>query len=287
MCIHITEAPRDALQGLTTFVPTVVKAAYLRKLLAVGFAQLDCVSFVSPTVIPQLRDSSAVLAAVSAAVGQNKLLAIVANVRGAKAACEEDILHSLGYPLSLSETFQQKNTRCNISTALKELQEIQYYCQTAKQLLVFLSMGFGNPYGDKYNESVLLRMVDHVQAIGLKRLSIADTVGLASPKHIERTLGLLLRRMPEVAISVHLHTTPNEACDKVAAAYQAGCKCFDTALHGYGGCPMASEKLIGNLATQTLITYMETQNESIDIDKVALKVASAHAKQLFATYANH
>ncbi len=287
MPIQITEAPRDALQGLTTFVPTARKVAYLRKLLAVGFAQLDCVSFVSPTVIPQLRDSAAVLAAVSDEVGQNKLLAIVANVRGAKAACEENILHSLGYPLSLSETFQQKNTRCNIKTALKELQEIQYCCQTTKQLLVFLSMGFGNPYGDTYNESVLLRMADHVQTMGVKQLSVADTVGLASPKHIERTLSLLLRHMPDMDISVHLHTTPNEARDKVAAAYQAGCKYFDAALHGYGGCPMASEKLIGNLSTQTLITYLDTQNESIDIDKVALKEASAHAKQLFAAYANH
>lgn len=283
--ISITEAPRDALQGIHTFIPTEKKVAYLRSLLDVGFAQLDCVSFVSAKVIPQLRDSAAVLEAIAPWVGKNQLLAIIGNLRGAEEACQQPTLRSLGYPLSLSETFQQRNTRRSIETALDELQNIEACCQeTQKKLLVFLSMGFGNPYGDKYDEDVLLSRVERLQKLGTQQISIADTVGLATPRQIEKTFSLLQRQFPEAAIGVHLHTHPKEARDKAAAAYQAGCRYFDSTMHGYGGCPTAADQLIGNLSTETLISYLESQGEPLKLNKKALQAASSHAHQLLSGY---
>ena len=284
--LAITEAPRDALQGVSEFVPTKEKAAYLRLLMEVGFSQIDCVSFVSPKAIPQLRDSAEVLRKVADKVGDNKLLAIVANLRGAEAACQQPELHGLGYPLSLSETFQQRNTGRSIKAALKDLQAIQTHCKAAeKSLLVFLSMGFGNPYAEKWDDSVLLAMVDRLEVAGLRRFSVADTVGLAQPRQIEQTLSHLLRRFPEVEVAVHLHASPEQARDKIAAAYQAGCTRFDAAMRGYGGCPMAEDKLTGNIATETLVDYLESQGEVLDLDKKAFRSVSRAAQRLFDAYA--
>ena len=283
--VSITEASRDALQGIKSFIPTEEKVSYLRALLKVGFSCIDCVSFVSKKVVPQLQDSKDVLDKVSKEVYKSKLLAVVANLEGAETACEQSALRKLGYPLSLSETFQQRNTRRSIASAIEDIKKIQHICvDSDKSLLVFLSMGFGNPYGDRYNKETLLQITEQLQVLGLSQISVADTVGLASPKQIEQTLSLLLRRFPEIELSVHLHARPESAREKIDSAYQAGCTSFDAAMQGYGGCPMAKDKLIGNIATETLLAYLQSQGETLDMDEKAFEEASQHAKQLFSTY---
>ena len=282
--VSITEASRDALQGVKNFVPTNEKVSYLQALMKVGFSCIDCVSFVSKKIVPQLRDSEEVLAKIEE-VKKNNLLAVVANLQGARIACQQANLHSLGYPLSLSETFQYRNTRRSISTSIEDLKSIQDSCVTSeKSLLVFLSMGFGNPYGDSYDEEVLLRMVEKLLLLGLCRISVADTVGIARPQKIERVLSLLFRRFPEAEVAVHLHTRPESTEDKIKAAYQAGCTHFDAAIQGYGGCPMAEDKLVGNIPTEILIKYLQSQGEILNIDKKAFEEASQHTRRLFTSY---
>ena len=283
--ITIREASRDALQSIKHFIPTEQKISYLSKLLKVGFREIDCVSFVSSKVIPQLRDSADVLRGIVNELGQNQLMAIVAHPKGAEEACSFSLLSSLGYPLSVSETFQQRNTRRSIKEALQDIEVIyQYTRSSAKRLVVFLSMGFGNPYGDNYNESVLFKMIDRLMSLGVSHFSLADTVSVAIPHQIERLLSRLLAQFPEATIGVHLHAIPHRAVDLIAAAYQSGCRHFDATLHGYGGCPMAEDKLTGNISTQILISYLESEDETLQLDASALHTASEAAAQLFRTY---
>ena len=288
--IVIREASRDALQGVPLFIPTAKKIAYLHKLLAVGFDVLDCVSFVSKQVIPQLQDSQEVLEGLeNKALSNNRLLAVVANLAGAKQACAMPAIHVLGYPLSLSESFQQRNTRRSIKQALLDLCTMKQMAEEAgKSIHVFLSMAFGNPYHDPYSLKQLCDTLSQLQALELTDLSLADTLGLASPKQIEETFKAVLKQHPAHMLGLHLHALPKDAHDKVAAAYQAGCICFDAALNGYGGCPMAptkkQKKLIGNLSTQVLLAYLASQGEVLKIVPEALDEAIAYATKLNQDY---
>ena len=280
--VTLRESPRDAFQGISTFIPTQKKIHYLKTLLEVGFEEVDCVSFVSAKAIPQLKDSAEVLDGLASSLGKNRLLAIVANLRGAEQACRYHVLEALGYPLSLSETFQQRNTHRSIVEAFHDLGNIYTCAQDAqKDLVVFLSMGFGNPYGDAYKEDILLRMLDRLERLGVLRISIADTVGIASPRHIEDVFSSLCRHFPDLLLGVHLHALASQAKEKLTAAYQAGCRHFDVALHGYGGCPMAADQLTGNISTQVLISYLESQGERLSLDLEALDRASTEARELF------
>ena len=281
----IREASRDALQGIKHFIPTDQKISYLSTLLKVGFGAIDCVSFVSPKVIPQLKDSAEVLRGIASTVGQNQLMAIVAHPKGAEEACTYPMIKSLGYPLSVSETFQQKNTRRSISEAFRDVELIYQHTQNSgKELVIFLSMGFGNPYGDKYDESILLKIMDQAMSLGISDFSLADTIGIATPRQAEALLSKLLSQFPESAIGAHFHTVPTKARDLIAAAYQAGCSNFDGTLHGYGGCPMAKDTLTGNLSTQAIISYLEAQGENLQLDTEALNAASIAAEELFSSY---
>ena len=285
MQVQLTEAPRDAWQGLSALIPAAEKIAYLRQILSVGFDYVDCVSFVSPKSVPQMSDSLDVLNGIQKFVGKNKLLAIVGNLRGAKEACKQATIYTLGYPLSLSETFQLYNTKRTIKTALKELEQIHACCKnSAKICRVFLSMGFGNPYGDKYNETILLHMTEKLQKLGIEHISIADTVGIATPRQIEGTLYSILHRTQGISVGAHLHSTAAQASDKIAACYQAGCRHFDATLQGHGGCPMTQKEMVGNLPTEAIISYLEKQGERLKIDKKMLSISLNKANVLFKRY---
>ena len=285
--IRITEAPRDAMQGIKTFISTEEKVSYLHKLLEVGFTVLDCCSFVSKKVIPQMQDSASVIEEVTkrAAPLSSELLAIVVNLKGAEEALKHQSISYLGFPLSLSETFQQRNARQSLTEAFKMVQSIHILCKRArKKLRIFLSMGFGNPYGDTYNETILLNNLERLQREEVEDVCVADTVGSASPSLIERTFLLIERYFPKHRIGAHLHTAPQEARDKIAAAYQGGCKHFDATMRGYGGCPMAEDTLIGNVATEILVEYLKSQGESLSIDEQNFKKAQQYCATLFGKY---
>lgn len=260
--VKIIECPRDAMQGLTEFIPTVEKIRYLNQLLQVGFDTIDFGSFVSAKAIPQMRDTAEVLSQLDWETSASKLLAIVANTRGAAEASAFDAIQYLGFPLSISETFQQRNTNKSIVGALNTLDEIQNLCQrTNKTLVTYISMGFGNPYNDPFNEQIVIEFVERVAAIGSTVVSLADTIGISTPQVIEKLFTSLVHQFPALEIGVHLHSTPATAYEKIEAAYRAGCRRFDGALKGFGGCPMAKDELVGNLPTELLIDYLMAQGE--------------------------
>ena len=280
--IKIVECPRDAMQGWKTFIPTQQKIKYLNALLKVGFDMLDCGSFVSPKAIPQMADTKEVLHQLSLADSKSKLLVIVANTRGAEEAVQFANIHSLGFPFSISETFQQRNTNSSIEQSLQRLDDIQQLCLTNnKQLVVYLSMGFGNPYGDPYSEAILLRWSDEIVGRGITQISLADTVGLATPQQINLALQALLPKYPQVEIGVHLHSSINNWQSKFEAALQAGCLRFDGAINGIGGCPMAGNELIGNMNTEWMLDYLQAHDYYLSIDKIALSNAIELAQDTF------
>ena len=282
--MKIIECPRDAMQGLQDFVPTEKKIEYINQLLQVGFDTIDFGSFVSPKAIPQMRDTPEVLAKLNLIAGRSKLLAIVVNQRGALDASRHEGITYLGFPLSMSETFQQRNTNKSISEALNELHEIQNICvKSGKQLVTYISMGFGNPYGDPYEVGVVEQFVEILSTLGATIISLADTVGVAEPMHITQLFTRLTKRFPSLELGVHLHSNPKTAWSKIDAAFMAGCKRFDGALKGYGGCPMADDELVGNLATETVLAYLSDQQAAPVLNTDALHKSLAIADQIFRT----
>lgn len=268
--IQITECPRDAMQGLPGFVPTDIKAAYINLLLQVGFDTIDFGSFVSAKAIPQMRDTADVLKKLDLSNTQSKLLAIVANYRGAEAAAQHEEITYLGYPFSISETFQLRNTNSTIHDSFDLVKKMKQLCiATNKELLVYLSMGFGNPYGDEWSPEIVQQWTGKLVNEGIRTIALADTIGIATADQIKSVYPFLCRQFPETEFGIHLHSTPDTWQEKVAAAYESGCKRFDSALKGYGGCPMAKDELTGNIATENLIGYLQLQNalSGLNMDK--------------------
>ena len=280
--LHLVECPRDAMQGWKTFIPTAKKIEYINALLNVGFETIDFGSFVSPKAIPQMADTKEVLKGLKVDKLKSKLLTIVANVRGAKEAVVFENITYLGFPFSISETFQQRNTNSSIEESLERVEEIQELCiKNNKQLVIYISMGFGNPYGDYYNEEIVLQWVDKITGMGIKIISMADTVGLATPEQVSTILNKLIPQYPDIEIGVHLHSTANNWQQKIDAALQAGCKRFDGALKGIGGCPMANDELVGNINTELMIPFFEEKNLLHGINKDALQHALVIANKIF------
>ena len=280
--IKLTECPRDAMQGLHQFVPTATKAAYLNLLLKVGFDTLDFGSFVSPKAIPQLRDTAEVLSQLDLSHTKTKLLAIVANLKGVEAAIKHQQISYLGFPFSISETFQRRNTNSSISESLNTVEEMLNLCdQHGKTAVIYLSMGFGNPYGDPWNKELVEKWAQELVNRGVQILSLADTIGVSTPEKINEILPDLIKKFDQTSIGIHLHSTPFTRTEKIAAAYAAGCKHFDSALKGYGGCPMAADDLTGNLATEDLIDFLEKKGENLELDQSHWREAMLFSSQVF------
>ena len=280
--IHLVECPRDAMQGWKTFIPTLKKIEYLNALLQVGFDTLDFGSFVSAKAIPQMADTKEVLEGLILN-SDTKLLAIVANVRGADEACEYDQITSLGFPFSVSPTFQRRNANSTIAESFKMVEIIHEKCVVkGKQLVVYLSMAFGNPYGDEYSTEIVYRWARKMADLAIPVISLADTVGLATPLQVRTLTGFLVQQLPMTEIGVHLHSTPYNSREKAEAALEAGCRRFDSALKGIGGCPMADDVLVGNMDTEKLISLFEEKNLVRPLHPEALHKASAIANEIFA-----
>ncbi|KUG07678.1 hydroxymethylglutaryl-CoA lyase [Solirubrum puertoriconensis] len=280
--MKLIECPRDAMQGWADFIPTEAKTKYLNALLRVGFDTLDFGSFVSPKAIPQLRDTAEVLAGLDLGSTRTKLLAIVANLRGADTALGYNEIQYLGFPLSVSETFQQRNTNKSIAEALTEVGEMQNRCeQRGKTLVVYLSMGFGNPYGDPWNPEVLGEFTAKLAALGVRVVALSDTIGASTPETIIPPFRELIPAFPNIEFGAHLHTTPNTWREKVDAAFEAGCRRFDGALGGIGGCPMAADQLTGNMATENLVAYMEATGVPTGLNMEALREAQRLSRRVF------
>ncbi len=279
--IKLVECPRDAMQGWKPFIPTEKKIKYLNALLKVGFDTLDFGSFVSPKAIPQLADTKEVVKKLDLSNGTTKLLAIIANLRGAEEAVVYDEIAYLGFPFSISETFQRRNTNKSIQEAFETVEELQNLCvKNRKKLVVYISMGFGNPYGDPYHEEIVEREIDNLIMAGVNILAIADTVGLATPQQVAAVMKVC-KRFPNVEIGVHLHSTKENWKEKLDAALDAGCMRFDGALKGIGGCPMANDALVGNMDTELMIPYFTEKNLLSDINKEALTECSKLAAEIF------
>jgi hydroxymethylglutaryl-CoA lyase len=279
--VKIVECPRDAMQGLKDFIPTEQKVAYLNQLLKVGFDTIDFGSFVSPKAIPQMRDTAEVLAQLDLSTTRSKLLAIVANLRGAQDACQFEQVAYLGYPFSVSETFQVRNTNATIEESLARVEEIQACCLDAsKQLVVYLSMGFGNPYGDEWNVGIVQKWADRLVGMGIGILQLSDTIGVANPENIAYLFGNLLPRYPGVEIGAHFHTTSRTWKQKIETAYQQGCRRFDGAMRGFGGCPMAKDELTGNMPTENLYGYFR-KKEPLGLDDTEFLASMALALRVF------
>jgi hydroxymethylglutaryl-CoA lyase len=280
--IQITECPRDAMQGLTNFIPTDIKAAYINLLLQVGFDTIDFGSFVSAKAIPQMQDTAAVLDKLDLDNCRSKLLAIIANYRGAEEAAQHEQISFLGFPFSISETFQHRNANSSIYEAFEIVKRIKALSdRKGKDLLVYLSMGFGNPYGDVWSNDIVLQWATKLISEGIRYISLADTIGIATPGQIESLYRLLSDQFPETIFGVHLHSTPDTWREKIEAAYQSGCKRFDTALKGYGGCPMAKDELTGNIATENVIAYLQSQKIDLGLNFDKLQEAMDYSGKVF------
>ena len=280
--IKLIECPRDAMQGWKHFIPTEKKIAYINALLKVGFDTIDFGSFVSPKAIPQMADTRDVIGNLELGISVTKLLAIVANERGAEEAVIFDQINYLGFPFSVSETFQMRNTNSTMAESLERVENIQNLCiKNKKELVVYLSMGFGNPYGDEYNEEIVFSWADQLAAMDIKIISLADTVGLATAEQVSSVTKYLVDALPETEIGVHLHSAAVNWKAKVEAALTAGCRRFDGALKGIGGCPMADDELVGNMDTELMIPYFEELKLLKDLNKEALKEASRLATEIF------
>lgn len=283
--IKLVECPRDAMQGLKTFIPTEIKAAYLNLLVKVGFDTIDFGSFVSPKAIPQMRDTAEVLGMLDLPASRSKLLAIVANQRGAQDAAAFQEISYLGYPFSISETFQLRNTNATIEESLERVQDIQNIClHSSKKLVIYISMGFGNPYGDDWNVEIVQKWVSRLVDMGISIIQLSDTIGVSTPDNIRYLFSNLLPLYDGVEIGAHLHTAPHNWKEKVEAAYESGCRRFDGAIKGYGGCPMAKDDLTGNMPTEHMVYYFKKQGIDLDLDENAFFLALEEAQQLFPNY---
>jgi hydroxymethylglutaryl-CoA lyase len=280
--IKIIECPRDAMQGIEQFIPTATKVNYLNQLLRVGFDTIDFGSFVSPKAIPQMKDTREVLEQLDLSASRSKLLAIVANVRGGEEACGFEAVDFIGFPLSISETFQLKNTNKSISEALNTVNELINICgKSNKELVVYISMGFGNPYKDPYHPETVLKFSEILKTIGVKVISLADTIGVSKPQQIQILFETLTKESPEIEFGVHLHSHPSTAKEKVLAAYDAGCKRFDGALLGFGGCPMADDELVGNIDTNVILEMLSEKGNDGLVNKIELSKAIRMAQGIF------
>jgi hydroxymethylglutaryl-CoA lyase len=283
--IKIIECPRDAMQGIKPMIPTAVKISYLQALLRVGFDSLDFGSFVSPKAIPQMQDTAEVLAGLDLSTTKTKLLAIIANTKGAEMASLHPEIQYLGFPFSISENFQMRNTHKTIAESLVTLQEIlEIADKSQKEVVAYLSMGFGNPYGDPWNVEIVGEWTEKLAHMGVKILSLSDTVGSSTPDVITYLFSHLIPKFPHVEFGAHLHTTPDCWFEKVDAAYRAGCRRFDGAIQGFGGCPMAKDDLTGNMPTEKLLSYFTTQKEIMTTSPMSFESAYNEATKLFGQY---
>lgn len=272
--MKLIECPRDAMQGIHEFIPTEKKAAYINSILKCGFDTVDFGSFVSPKAIPQMRDTAQVLEQLDLGGTKSKLLSIIANVRGAQDAIEFEEISYLGFPFSISETFQQRNANSDIAESLIRVEEIQDLCiRNKKELVVYISMAFGNPYGDEWSSDVVISWTKRLAQMGIKIIALSDTIGVSDPQNISYLFSKLVPEFPGVEIGAHLHTTPDTWEEKVHAAYTSGCRRFDSAIKGYGGCPMATDKLTGNMPTENLLRYFNKNNIVTGIDENAFAEA--------------
>lgn len=279
--ISMVECPRDAMQGWKTFIPTERKVAYLNALLKVGFDVLDFGSFVSAKAIPQLADTKDVIPQLQLN-DKTKLLAIIANTRGAEEAVVYDEISYLGFPFSISETFQMKNTNKTIAESLTQVEEIQNLCvKNGKELVVYISMGFGNPYGDEYSADIAIKWVDRLAKLGIRTIAMSDTVGVAKPDNIAYIFKSLVPEFKDVSIGAHFHSTIQTWEEKLQAAYDSGCVRYDSAMKGIGGCPMAKDELVGNIATENVIDWCDRKGIALNIDREAFKDAMLMASQIF------
>jgi len=287
--IKLIECPRDAMQGWKNLIPTARKIEYINSLLDVGFDTIDFGSFVSAKAIPQMADTKEVIEGIKAQgtrdKGQGtrtKLLAIVANTRGAQEASVYSEVAYLGFPFSVSETFQQRNTNSSISESLARVEDIQNICaKSSKQLVIYISMGFGNPYGDVYSDEIVFSWISKIAGLGIKTISLADTVGLATPEQVYSMTKYLVDQLPQIEIGVHLHSRPDNWKEKLDAAVKAGCKRFDGALKGFGGCPMANDDLVGNMRTEWMIDYLKEKKLSNDLNEQALLKSLQLTSEIF------
>ncbi|NNG08780.1 MAG: hydroxymethylglutaryl-CoA lyase [Arenibacter sp.] len=283
--IKIIECPRDAMQGIKTFIPTENKVRYLQSLLNCGFDTIDFGSFVSPRAIPQMVDTADVLKQLNLSKTSSKLLAIVANVRGARDAAEYGSINYLGYPFSISENFQMRNTHKTIAQSVETLKEILAIADgNGKEVVTYISMGFGNPYGDPWSVEVVAEWTEKLAGMGVKILSLSDTVGSSTPEVIDYLFSNLIPKFPEIEFGAHLHTTPSKWHEKVDAAYKAGCRRFDGAVQGFGGCPMAKDELTGNMPTEKMLSYFTSAKVDTNVNWMAFEAAFNKASDLFSSY---
>ncbi len=265
--IKIIECPRDAMQGIKEFIPTTKKINYINSLLKVGFDTIDFGSFVSAKTIPQMHDTAMVLNGLDLSCTRSKLLAIIANVRGAEDAVEFDEISYLGFPFSISEIFQQRNTNSSIEESLTRVEEIQDLClRNNKSLVVYLSMAFGNPYQEAWNAEIAIKWTKKLALLGIKTIALSDTIGVSNPENIKTLFTSLISSFPKIEFGAHLHTTADKWEEKIEAAYNSGCRRFDSAIRGFGGCPMAEDKLVGNMPTENLLSYFEKQPLNLKTD---------------------
>ncbi len=283
--VKMIECPRDAMQGIKQLIPTARKVQYIQALLRCGFDTIDVGSFVSPKAIPQMADTTEVLNSLDMSTTRSKLLAIVANVRGAKNAVEHDSIDYLGYPFSISENFQMRNTHKTIAESVTILQDILEIADAHhKEVVAYLSMGFGNPYGDPWNVDIVGEWTEKLSSMGVRILSLSDTVGASDPATISYLFKNLIPAYPAIEFGAHLHTTPTSWYEKVAAAYEAGCRRFDGAIQGYGGCPMAKDELTGNMPTERMLSYFTTVKATTNIRTMSFESAHNEATKIFSTY---
>lgn len=284
--VKIIECPRDAMQGISEWIPTEVKVNYLNHLLRVGFDTIDFGSFVSPKAIPQMRDTAEVLSRLDISGARSKLLAIVANERGAEDAAAFDEIYYLGYPFSISETFQKRNTNAGIEESLGRVGELASICaRSKKELVVYISMGFGNPYGDPWSPELAASWSDRLyREFDVRILALSDTIGAATPDSIAALFNTLIPQLPEVEFGAHLHSTPATCIDKLDAAFQAGCRRFDGAMKGWGGCPMATDTLTGNMPTELMVGHFVHRGIEAGIDSEAFSEAMRVADNVFLSH---
>ncbi|MDR9457365.1 MAG: hydroxymethylglutaryl-CoA lyase [Salegentibacter sp.] len=283
--IKLIECPRDAMQGIKTFIPTDKKVQYIQALLRCGFDTIDFGSFVSPKAIPQMADTAEVLSKLDLSTTQSKLLAIVANTRGASDASKFEEIDYLGYPFSISENFQMRNTHKTIAESVEILKEILEIANNSnKEVVAYLSMGFGNPYGDPWNLEIVGNWTEKLSAMGVKILSLSDTIGTSSPENIEYLFSNLIPKYPQIEFGAHLHTTPSKWHEKIDAAYKAGCTRFDGAIQGFGGCPMAKDELTGNMPSEKMLSYFNSKKADTNIKMTSFESAFNEASKIFGAY---
>jgi hydroxymethylglutaryl-CoA lyase len=283
--IKLIECPRDAMQGIKTFIPTEKKVQYIQSLLRCGFDTIDFGSFVSPKAIPQMADTAEVLSKLDLSTTKSKLLAIVANTRGAQDASVHPEIDYLGYPFSISENFQMRNTHKTIAQSVEILSEILEIAERSnKKVVAYLSMGFGNPYGDPWNVEIVGEWTEKLSAMGVKILSLSDTIGTSSPDIIEYLFSNLIPKYPEIEFGAHLHTTPTKWHEKIDAAYKAGCRRYDGAIQGFGGCPMAKDELTGNMPSEKMLSYFNSKKADSNIKMTSFESAFNEASKIFNLY---